>query len=220
MLAKNLFQEASAKQRAFAIVKQLCDADDPSSPICAELGDRYIMGDGTPRSIQKHLDLLGPICVPPRHWEVCRELARALGHDKSAASTIYEAHCAAGIDEACYAGARAAEAGAAGRCGKWFGLKDVAATYDALCDAKFKDACARRQRLCALAMKEYVRGIGVECHPGGGVGDSTWSPSVERESLETLCPSAVWTKEVRAKVGAEDAYHRQLDDFREGRVIR
>lgn len=220
-LATELFDEAGAKARAFAIVKSLCDADDPSSPSCAELGDRYVLGEGTPRSIQKHLDLLGPRCAPPRRWPVCRALARSLVRDAPAASAIYEAHCAAGVDEACYAGARAAEAGASGRCGKWWGLKDVAATYDALCEARFEDACARRRRLCAAAMKEYVRGLDVACHqPHGAVGDASWTPSAEREALDALCPSAAWTRQVRAKVAAEDAEHRRLDDFRERRGAR
>jgi hypothetical protein len=212
--AKDLFQSAGDARRAFALVKAMCDAaGDPEMPACVELGDRYVTGNGTPRSLEMRRALLGDDCGPPSPWEVCRTFAEhGVRRRDPSAPAIHARWCKDGNAEACYLGALAAETHRELRCVApgWWSLSGIDNTYERACRAGLAAACRRRAGLCRRAMDEYVRDV--EACIGGGVGDGTWQPSDGYRLVRELCPESAWTPAVRRRIAAEEAYGRRLED--------
>lgn len=214
-VAKDLFQAAGDARRAFAIVKSMCAASSGhESTACLELGDRYAMGDGTPRSVAKRIELLGEDCGPPSRWEACREVAGyGVSHRAAEPLGTYARWCESGTVEACYLGALAAETHRELRCSepRWGALESIDVAYDAACRGGHGDACRHRAGLCKRAMDELVRLDELLCYQGG-VGDGSWRFSNRAEAVQQLCPESDWTKAARRKIEEEAEYGRKLTE--------
>ncbi len=202
---------AGASPRAFALAQRVCASSAPDAPACLDLADRYALGRGTARSVAKYIELRGEGCAPPIAWEVCKVVADyevrhpQLGHD---AAPIHAAFCAANNAEACYLGARAAEAAKAWCVGPWDDARALRATYGTLCKARFADACKREATMCALAQRELLKPRRA-C--GGGVGDGSSQPIAEATAVIELCPKDRWSKDVRRAMTELEASQEYLE---------
>lgn len=207
MVGAELADKAGNAKRAFELTKLVCERTPTMTKACEALGARYLLGRGTPRAVDKRIALLGETCVAPAPWAECKLIAAyEAAHKKDGldAMPIYAAFCAAGETEACYLKTRKLEANE-DKCRlslKDGALDDIAKAYDALCAAKYGDACARRKTLCKLAMDEYAHSAD-QC--GWGIGDGTWRSSPQRDSLIALCPRDVWRPDVVKTFAADHA---------------
>ena len=190
----------------------MCQGTSDDSAACLDLADRYALGRGTARSVAKRIELRGEACTPPTSWEVCKVVAEYEARRPEladAAVTIHASFCEAKINEACYLGARAAEAAKSWCTGPWDGVRALRDAYGALCKAKVSDACKREASMCTLAQREFL-----EPRPtcgGGGVGDGTFQPTAEYTALIELCPKDTWSKDVQREMAKLEAYRKSLE---------
>jgi len=206
-VAEELYDRAGDHAKAFAIAKRQCDEDER---LCRDVAERYVLGNGTAVAIAKGLAMLDDGCPSGLAWETCKKIGRYLEEHKRRgdAANAYASYCSAGNDEACYLRARAFEAdGHDGSCGAAPTLKDLKASYDALCAKSFRDSCRRSAAMCARAMADF--GKPDEC--GWGMGDGTARFGLHYHQVVELCPKTSWTAAVRAEMAKIDDYCKRFE---------
>lgn len=209
-VAKDAFKRAGASAKLFALVERQCEDHDRAA--CEELGDLYVLGIGTRRSVEKRIELVGAACLPPADWRVCKLVAvhHQAHPSEYDATSIRKAFCEAGNDEACYDGARAAESAKTWCTGPWDSAQRLEETYRTLCTHKFRDACRRAAGMCDLAMRELIKSRR-GCH--WGMGDGVYREPLELSEMTALCPAKRWTPAVRAVVQQEASRRDEMDRF-------
>ncbi len=208
-VGEQLYDRTGDHAKAFAIVKLQCN-DDPQTPACRDLGERYVVGNGTAIDVAKGLAVLGGSCPKDLAWPSCKRIGRYLEGQKQwlDAGTAYNIYCDAGNVEACYLRARAIEADPSDvTCAQKPSVPELKAIYDELCAKKYQDSCRRSAGMCARAMTDYLKPA--SC--GSGVGDGVARFGPRYHSVIELCPKTSWTPAVRKEMDKVDAYCRQFE---------
>ena len=204
-VAERLYDRAGDHAKAFAIIKPQCVADEkPEAPACRDLGERYLLGNGTTANVARALELFGGTCPKDLAWEACKRVGRYLeGKGKRLdAAAAYQIYCTGDVVEACYLRARAIESAPSdGSCGGQPALPELKVLYDELCGKRFRDSCRRSASMCSRAMAEYSKPD--TC--GYGVGDGIETFGGHYHAVIELCPKDVWTPTIRKSMAEIDA---------------
>jgi hypothetical protein len=209
-VGEQLYDRAGEHAKAFAIARHECN-DDLQTPACRDVGERYVLGNGTAIDAAKGLDLLGGTCPKDLAWTSCKRIGRYLEGKQQAldAAQAYATYCDGGNTEACYLRARAIEADHSdASCVRKPSVPELKALYAELCTSKYQDSCRRSTQMCARAMADFFKPAACG---GSGVGDGIERFDMRYHAVIELCPKPSWTPAVRKAMDQIDAHCRQFE---------
>jgi hypothetical protein len=208
-VGEQLYDRVGDHVKAFAIARQACN-DDPQTAACRDVGERYVVGNGTASDIAKGLGLLGGTCPKDLAWSSCKRIGRFLESKLRPldAAQVYAMYCDSGNVEACYLRARAIEADPSdAACTRKPSVPELKRLYDGLCANKYQDSCRRSAQMCARAMADFLKPAAC----GFGVGDGIERLDMHYHAVIELCPKPAWTPAVRKAMDDIDAGCRRLE---------